>query len=90
MNVRDADQFREELPESGLFDLYDCTVLVEAAPSTPVSEIETISTLIHSAINVVDFKTAKLGETFDQEIRISIAEVPLHVAEKRNPRGPRS
>lgn len=88
--VRDSEHFKEALADSGVFDLYDCSVLVEASPMTPVSEIDTISKTIHWAVNVTDFKVVKAPFSEESDIVVSIAEVPIHVAENRKPKGPRS
>lgn len=87
--VQSSEEFRDSLPQTGLFEMFDCSVLIEASEFTPISEIEAISTLIHSAINVVDFKVSPLPLFDSDEIHISIAEVPLHIAENRKPKSPR-
>lgn len=79
MIVKDAADFREQLPATGAFEMYDIAILVEASAFTSVKEIEEISTFIHAAINVVDFKVKKLGFVEQEEIHISIAEVPINV-----------
>lgn len=87
--VQDAEDFRQQLPDTGLFEMFDCTVLVEASDFTPVHEIETISNILHYAINVVDFKVVPVPEPLDAgDIHISIAEVPIHIAENRSKRDP--
>lgn len=89
MIVQDAEDFRQQLPETGLFEILDCAVLVEASDFTPVHEIETISKYLHYAINVVDFKVVPISERMDHgDIHISIAEVPVHIAENRPKRDP--
>jgi hypothetical protein len=89
--VKDAEDFRQQIPESGLFELYDVSILVEASGFTPVSDLDEISTYLHAAINIVDFQVKKLGFLEEPEIHISIAEVPIHVAENRSkpPKNPK-
>ena len=91
MIVRDAADFREQLPATGAFEMYDIAILVEASDFTSVKDIEEISTFLHAAINVVDFKVKKLGLIDQDEIHISITEVPINVVKKipGNPKKPK-
>lgn len=84
--AKDAQDFQQQLPETGVFDMFDVSILIEASDFIPVKEIEKISTFVHAAINVVDFKVSKIGLTEEPEIRVSIAEVPIHIAENRSER----
>lgn len=82
--VRDAEDFRQQVPETGLFEMFDVSILIEASGFTPVKDLDEISTYLHAAINVVDYQVKKIALTEEPEIRVSIAEVPIHVAEKRS------
>lgn len=87
--VKDAEDFRQQIPETGLFDMFDVSVLVEASGFTSVRDLDEISTYLHAAINIVDYQVKKLGFLDEPEIHVSIAEVPIHVAKKQNPKNPR-
>lgn len=80
--VKNAEDFRQQIPETGLFDMFDVSVLVEASGFTSVKDIDEISTYLHAAINIVDFQVKKLGFLDEPEIHISIAEVPINVAKR--------
>lgn len=84
LTVQDLDEFREALPESGVFDIFDCQMLVEFSPNTVIHDLEKYITILESCINIVNLDIQpKHG--LDSGLRITISEVPLHVAENRNP-----
>lgn len=74
LNVSSGEQFRDELPTSGLFDMTDCSVLVSASLDTSVADLSLINTLLEGAINVVDFSVV-IEPRFD--IEVLIKSVPL-------------
>lgn len=74
LNVDDAEEFRERLATTGLFDMSDCDVTITASWDSPVSDIHLISTLIEGAINVVNLIVLTEPRT---DIEIAIKEVPL-------------
>jgi hypothetical protein len=74
LNVNSAEEFREQLPSSGLFDLTDCDVKINASWDSSVADLQLITLLLESAINIVDFNTdieAREG------IEVIIKSVPL-------------
>lgn len=77
LNVDDAEEFRELLPTSGLFDMADCEVAIVSSWDSPVSDIQLITTLIEGAINVVSLTVLVEART---DIKITITEVPLRRA----------
>jgi hypothetical protein len=81
--VKDAEDFRQQIPSTGLFELFDVSVLVEASGFVSVKDLDEISTYLYAAINVVDFQVKKLEFLEEAVIHISIAEVPIHIAENR-------
>jgi hypothetical protein len=91
LNVEDAQEFKDQIPETGIFEMYDISVLIEASGFVNVKDLDDICTYFHAAINVVDYKVKKVDFTEGPSIRISIAEVPLHVAERRSapPKNPK-
>lgn len=77
LNVSSGEQFRDEMPTSGLFDMTDCSVLVSASLDTHVSDIALINTLLEGAINIIDFSVV-IEPRFD--IEVLIKSVPLKYA----------
>lgn len=88
--VRSSEEFRRALPETGLFDIYDCEIAIKTSSYTSVFDVDDIVKLTQACINVTDVDI-QLDDSLDDEIHVSIVEVPLYVAEKRNPpkRGPK-
>ena len=74
LNVDDAEEFRERLPSTGLFDLADCDVKITASWDSPVSDIQLITMLIEGAINVVNLRVLTEARS---DIEIIIKDVPL-------------
>lgn len=74
LNVDSAEEFRELLPTTGLFDLTDCEVMIVASWDTPVSDVYLITTLLEGAINVVSLVVLTEART---DIKIEIKDVPL-------------
>lgn len=54
LNVESAEQFRDELPTSGLFDMTDCRVLITTSANSHVSDLSLITKLLEGAINVIE------------------------------------
>lgn len=88
--VHSSEEYRRALPETGLFDIFDCELTITTSPHTSVFDIDGIVKLTQACIHVTDVDI-NLDDSFDDEIHVTIAEVPLYVAEKRDPpkRGPR-
>lgn len=82
LTVHSPEDFRESLPSSGVFDIFDCKMLVEFNPNTVLQHLEQYVTILESCINLVDLDVQP-GRDLDEEVRITISEVPLHVAENR-------
>lgn len=86
LSVHGLDEFREVLPSSGVFDIFDVNLLVEFSPYVVIQDLEKYITILESCINIVDLDIQPNHElNTDGEIRITISEVPLHVAENRTP-----
>jgi len=83
LDVETAEDFREALPSSGLFDMLDCALSVRSNALATVDDIDLIVTLVESAINVVDVNISADYDT--QGFHIEIIEVPISIAEgKKN------
>jgi hypothetical protein len=80
--VENAQEYREALPETGIFEKFDCTVSITCPEDTLIKEIDDISFFTRACINVVDI-TVKNAETKYNMIQVDLTEVPIHVAERR-------
>jgi hypothetical protein len=80
------EEFRDSLPESGVFDIFDCSLLIEFSPHAVIQNLEKYVTILESCINIVDMDIQP-NYLLDSEgeVRLTISEVPLHVAENRTP-----
>ena len=86
LTVHDPEEFREALPQSGVFDIFDCRLLVEFNANVVIRDLEKYVMILESCINIVDMDVQPAFDGLeDDEVRITISEVPLHVAENRNP-----
>ncbi len=86
LTVHDPEDFREALPSSGVFDIFDCRMLLEFSPHSVIQDLEKYVMILESCINIVDMDVQpdfSLG--IEDGIKITITEVPLHIAENRNP-----
>jgi len=86
--VHTPEEFRDALPESGVFEFTDCKLKVQANEFTEVGELHRITKILGAAIHVTDveIKTRPYDLAFDYEengIHIEITSVPLSIAENR-------
>jgi hypothetical protein len=80
--VENAEEYRSALPETGIFEKFDCSLNILCPEDTLISEIDAISFFTRACINVVDI-TVKNADTKYNMIQVDITEVPVHIAEKR-------
>lgn len=74
IKVRDYDDLRDKISQSGLFDLLDCDVEIWTPIDSDIKEIQRMVTLIESMINVTDIRiSAKADETAD-DYRVVVTE----------------
>lgn len=85
--VSNLDDFRDSLPSSGVFDLMDCKVVVETNLGMPIKTMDRYLTVLNSCVNVVDVEfTSRAGsELSDDDLLITVYEIPVHIAENRPP-----
>jgi hypothetical protein len=83
MTVESVEEFKERLPETGLFEIYDCSMLLQCPEHLLVTEVEEITRFLNSCINVADIE---IVATESSLIHITLKEVPIHIAERRRPR----
>lgn len=77
LNVKTAEEFREALPSSGLFEMTDCDIKIYAPWDVPVAELQLVTLLLESAINIIDLST-DIEDRLD--IEVVIKDVPLRRA----------
>lgn len=80
--VENAEEYKSALPETGIFEKFDCNLEITCPDDTFISEIEKISSFTRACINVVDIKV-KNGLTKYNMIEVNLVEVPIHIAERR-------
>ena len=80
--VHSPEEFRAALPESGLFEMFDCAMWMEVPAGAPVQEIEQITKTLQSFINVTDIEITSADDGLGQYY-ISIMETPFS---KRKPK----
>lgn len=84
LEVHSADEFREVLPTSGVFDMLDCKVELVCPPSAQTEEVEKMVTLIESMINVVDVNVIGVPRSEAEETYlITITDVPFELSRGR-------
>lgn len=74
--VHSPEEFRAALPESGLFDMYDCAMWMEVPADAPVYEVEQFTKILSSFINVTDINVTAVEDGMSQYY-ISIVETPI-------------
>jgi hypothetical protein len=65
--IHTPDEFRDALPESGVFEFTDCKVKVHANEFTEISELRQITKVLEAAIHVTDVEI--LTRTYNLENR---------------------
>ncbi len=85
--VRNAEEFQSALPQTGLFDMFDCAVEIEAPGDFPVTEVEQIVKILHYTINVTDVRVSVSPEDTDG-VHVMITETPYEPPKRKTPRRP--
>lgn len=87
LKVRSADEFREMLPTSGVFDMVDCEVELVCPTNAQTEEVEKMVNVIESMINVTDVRVVGTPRPeSDDTYLITITDVPFQVAKGRTKR----
>jgi hypothetical protein len=74
--VHNPEEFRAALPESGLFEMFDCAMWMEVPTDAPVQDIEQMTLTLQSFINVTDIEVTTVDDGLNQYY-ISIVETPF-------------
>jgi hypothetical protein len=84
--VTSADELRDSLSTSGVFDMTDCKVYIDCPLDSKTSEVKKMVSVLESVINVVDVEVSGHVKAIDDEYIIDIVEVPIEVIEGKRPR----
>jgi len=79
--VNNADDLRDALSTSGLFEMSDCVLFVDCPLVSDVQEVGQMINIVESAIHVVDIEVSSY--TDGDEYVVEMVEVPVGVAEGR-------
>ena len=86
MIVTSADELRDSLSTSGVFDMTDCKVYIDCPVDAEADEVRQMVSLLESVINVVDVEIVGHVQTLDDEYIVDIIEVPLEAIEGKTPK----
>lgn len=86
--VHNAEEFQSALPRTGLFEMFDCAIEIEAPQNYPVSEVEQMVKILHYSINVTDVKVSIIPED-GEEVRVVITDTPYNPSKRRTPARPK-
>lgn len=86
LKVTSADELRDALPVSGVFDMNDCIVTIDCPLDSKVNEIQKMVVILESVINVVDVDVVGHVTTTADDYMVFITEVPVERAEGRRPK----
>jgi len=78
LNPKDADEFRDMLPSSGVFEMLDCEVEIYCPEVATTEELQKMVTTLESMINLVDVRISATPETLQNGIyKVIITQVPI-------------
>jgi hypothetical protein len=86
LQVTTADDLRDALPISGVFDMNDCIVTIDCPLYSQATEVARMVTILESVIHVVDFDIMGHADNASEDYMILITEVPIERAEGRQPK----
>jgi hypothetical protein len=84
LRVDSADELRDCLYHSGVFDMSDCAVEISCSMENPEDEVNKMFDVIKYAIHVVS--TTYIPDEDIHDYRVSIQEVPVPFMKKKSPR----
>lgn len=77
IQVNDYNELRDVLPTSGIFDMMDCAIEIQCPELAETSEIERMTRLIESMVNVTDIKVSSTPEDMANIFyTVTVTEVP--------------
>lgn len=85
--VHNAEEFQSALPTTGLFEMFDCAIAIDAPQNYPVSEVEQMVKILQYSINVTDVRISVLPED-GEEVHVVITDTPYNPSKRRPPTRP--
>lgn len=86
IRVETADELRDSLSTSGVFDMTDCEVVIDCPLDGTAEEVRKMVNILESAIHVTDVKVTGSVGTDGYEYLIEVTEVPSTVIQERQKR----
>lgn len=86
LQVTSADELRDALPISGVFDMNDCIVSIDCPLDSSATEVAKMVTILESVINVVDVDVMGHVLNTADDYTVLVTEVPIERAEGRHPK----
>lgn len=84
VKAKNYEDFRDLLPNSGLFDMTDCSIEIWCPENSEVEEVRRMVTLIESMVHVTDVKIGSDIENLtSDDYRVVIIEDKNEIARKR-------
>jgi hypothetical protein len=84
LKVKNYDDFRDMLPNSGLFDMTDCSVEIWCPEASEIEEIQRMVVLIESMVHVTDVKVGSdIENLISSDYRVVITEDKNDIGKKR-------
>ena len=84
LKVKNYDDFRDMLPNSGLFDMTDCSVEIWCPEASEIEEIQRMVALIESMVHVTDVKVGSdIENLISSDYRVVITEDKNDIGKKR-------
>jgi hypothetical protein len=84
LKVKNYDDFRDMLPNSGLFDMTDCSVEIWCPEASEIEEIQRMVILIESMVHVTDVKIGSdIENLISSDYRVVITEDSNGIGKKR-------
>lgn len=87
--VHNAEEFQAALPRTGLFEMFDCAIAIDAPQNYPVREVEQMVKILQYSINVTDVKISVLPED-GEDVHVVITDTPYNPSKRRTPNRPKS
>lgn len=83
IEVESYEDFRDRVPNSGLFEMTDCTVKVWCPLDSDVREVEKMVNLVESMIHVMVVEVgSRIEDTDSEKYRIVITEIKNDIRKK--------
>jgi hypothetical protein len=86
--VHNAEEFQAALPRTGLFEMFDCAIEINAPQNYPVHEVEQMVKILQYSINVTDVKVLITPEDGD-DVHVVITDTPYNPTKRRTPARPK-